>query len=91
MPPASFPSAACGCGAPRAPMRAASADIDVAAAAGVPAWDFSDAVCNAQSCPVFTERERRAVYRESGDLSASFAASLAPAVERGWAATPGLP
>jgi len=66
-------------------------ELRAAAGAGVPTWDFSEAICGPHTCPVFMENVRRSVYRDAGRLSATFAASLAPAVAARWAATPGLP
>lgn len=63
----------------------------IAASAKVVLWDFSDRICGPDRCPVFMEQERRAIYRDSTHLSATFAATLGAAVAERWAATPGLP
>jgi peptidoglycan/LPS O-acetylase OafA/YrhL len=70
---------------------AVARDLVVAEATGVTAWDFTDRICGPKTCPVLMEQERRSVYRDPGHLSASFAVTLAPALEARWKATAGLP
>ena len=67
-------------------------DLRAARAAGVPVWDLGSAICGPVSCPVLAtvgEPPRaQVVYRDDNHLTASFAASLAPELERVWAADP---
>lgn len=66
-------------------------DLAAAALAGVPAWDLGPAVCAGGRCPVVVTAaggRLQVVYRDDDHLTASFAATLAPALERAWAAQP---
>lgn len=60
------------------------ADMQAAQAVGVPVWDFSDDICGLQTCPVVMADGGRSMYRDDNHLSASFVASLAPAVDMRW-------
>jgi peptidoglycan/LPS O-acetylase OafA/YrhL len=59
-------------------------DAHVAAKVGVPVWDFSDDICGTHTCPVMMAGRDRSVYRDDNHLSASYVASLRPAVEVRW-------
>lgn len=70
---------------------AVARDLVIAGALGLTVWDFTDRICGPRTCPVLMDRERRSVYRDPTHLSATFAATLAPALEAQWKATAGLP
>jgi peptidoglycan/LPS O-acetylase OafA/YrhL len=59
-------------------------DAQVAQAVGVPVWDFTDDICGLHTCPVMMAGRSRPVYRDDNHLSASYVASLVPAVEARW-------
>jgi peptidoglycan/LPS O-acetylase OafA/YrhL len=63
-------------------------DASAALAVGVPVWDLNSAICWQLSCPVvvmLADPPRvQVVYRDDNHLTASFASSLAPALEQAW-------
>ncbi|MCG3189373.1 MAG: hypothetical protein LKCHEGNO_01747 [Burkholderiaceae bacterium] len=62
----------------------ARADSTAAAAAGVSLWDLDGQICPGRRCPVVDPQTGRLVYRDDNHLSASFAATLAPALAARW-------
>jgi peptidoglycan/LPS O-acetylase OafA/YrhL len=80
------------CERPRAEALAqTAADLRAAQATGTPVWDFGDDICGPRACPVLMAGAQRAVYRDETHLTATFAASLAPAVARRWPPGVGRP
>jgi hypothetical protein len=65
-----------------------AADLRAARAVGVPVWDLSGAICGPERCPLVVSAgappRPLVVYRDADHLTASFAATLAPALERLW-------
>jgi peptidoglycan/LPS O-acetylase OafA/YrhL len=65
-------------------------DLDDSAArdTGATLWDFTDAICPGDRCPVAIGQPPMFVYRDSNHLTASFVRALAPQVTSKWRTLP---
>jgi peptidoglycan/LPS O-acetylase OafA/YrhL len=80
------------CARPRAEALVADPmDVRAARRTAVPVWDLSDRICDATNCPAAVPMANglRVVYRDDNHLTASFAATLGPALLPMWPAASG--